>query len=101
MSRHTGSHCDTVVEFLKLMRSGWRTQHDIQQAMGWCEITVSRWVKEMHANGLLVARLGQRRTGRTGERPGRAPYVYSLSPEWGGEVCQEENVRHEQHARTD
>lgn len=93
MSRHTGSHCDTVVEFLKLMRSEWRTQADIQQAMGWCEITVSRWVNEMHANGLLVARLGHRRVGRRGERPGRQPYVYSLSPEWGGTAASKEKAQ--------
>jgi len=93
MSRHTGSHCDTVVEFLKLMRSGWHTQAEIQQEMGWCEITVARWVKEMHANGLLDAREGERRIGRRGKWPGRVPTVYTLASEWGGAMSHGEKAR--------
>lgn len=80
--------CEMTVEFMKLLRSGWHSQFQIQNELGWCEMTVARWVKEMAANGMIVSRVGERR----GDSPGRAPTVYTLSAAWGGAAVKSERT---------
>lgn len=69
-----------MVEFLKLLRSGWHTRRQIRAHMGWCEGAVDGWVNELRANGMLRSAPGARIAGFAGPRP----TAYTLSPEWGG-----------------
>lgn len=80
--------CEMTVEFMKLLRSGWHSQLQIQTELGWGEMTVARWVREMSANGMIISRIGERRS----DTPGYAPKVYSLSQDWGGTASKTERA---------
>lgn len=70
-----------AVELLKLLRSGWHTREQIARALGWAELTVDEWMKELRAHDMVRMSLGNRVPGRRG----RTPYAWTLSKEWGGQ----------------
>jgi len=75
-----GRRAGPAVEVFKLLRSGWYTRRQIRAHMGWSEMTVDGWVRELLANGMLRTALGARVPGH----PGPTPTAYTLAPEWGG-----------------
>lgn len=67
-------------ELFKLLRDKAMTRRQIEVELGWANVTVTKWVAELHANGFLVASVGVRR----GHTKGKLPVVFALSSEWGG-----------------
>lgn len=80
MSMPQGRRAIPTVELLKLLRAGWHTRRQIRAHMGWCEVTVDGWVRELESNGMVRTTLAPRLPGHRG----RKPTAYTLAPEWGG-----------------
>ncbi len=68
-----------AIELLKHARAEWVTRPALATALGTKPDTVTRWVAEFVANGVLVERM-QKHEGQCGP----APMEYGLAVAWGG-----------------
>jgi hypothetical protein len=71
-----------AVELLKHARTEWVTRQALAQALGVKPETVTKWVAEFVANGVLAERM------RTPDGScGSAPMEYGLAVVWGGHAA--------------
>lgn len=77
------SLADAICELFKLLRARWLTRREIAESLGLSLATAYRWVKALTEHGILREAKGVKPNKRIG---GRAPRVFSLAPEWGGEA---------------
>ena len=79
LANHT--YAQLMTDLFKLLRTQWLTRPQIAKELAVVEQTAARWVAELEANGMLLARPVKHWT-----KPGTAPNEFTLSPEWGGKA---------------
>ena len=74
------SRATVAIELLKHARTEWVTRKALAKELGVKVETVTHWVAEFVANGVLVERMGEKPEGARGS----APMVYGFAAVWGG-----------------
>lgn len=80
--RRVAKRRDVHLEVLKALKSHELARRQIEQELGFAEMTVHRACAELHALGFLVKREADDDTIRKGRRP----MLFTVAPTWGGKA---------------
>lgn len=70
---------EIACELLKLLRTQALSRPQIERTLGYSQVAVARYARELEANGLLHSWLQD-----TEGRKGKSPRLYAVAPAWGG-----------------